>query len=46
MHLTLERLEDPESGEVWWGGMGVGLRTYSWRQVWDEEQSEGRVGGG
>jgi hypothetical protein len=29
MHLTLERLEVPESGEAWWVGMGF---TFSWRQ--------------
>jgi hypothetical protein len=22
MHLTTKSLEDPESGEVWWGGAG------------------------
>jgi hypothetical protein len=48
MHLTLERLEAPGSGGVWWGGdilleMGVGWGE----EVWDEEEhSEGRQGGG
>jgi hypothetical protein len=31
MHLTLERLEDPVTGEVLWGGDG-GMETSSWRQ--------------
>jgi hypothetical protein len=24
MHLTLEKLEAPGTGEVWWGGGGMG----------------------
>jgi hypothetical protein len=31
MHLTLKKLESPGRGEVWWGGVRVGVRTSSWR---------------
>jgi hypothetical protein len=31
MHLTLKRHEAPESGEVWWGGVGgLGKRYEMW----------------
>jgi hypothetical protein len=30
MYLTLERLEAPGGGEVWWGRSGE-VRTFSWR---------------
>ena len=49
MHLTLKRLEAPGSLEVRWDrGWRVG--TSSWRQgsreeVWDVQQSEGRLEG-
>jgi hypothetical protein len=43
MHLTLKRLEDPESGEVWWGG---DILLKAGEVVWDMEQSNGRPGGG
>jgi hypothetical protein len=33
MHLTLKRLEAPESVEVWKGG-NWGVGTSSWRQGW------------
>jgi hypothetical protein len=40
MHLTLKRLEDPESLEVRWGGEWDG------EEGWDVEQLEGERGGG
>ena len=47
MHLTLERLETPGSGEVLWGGnrewghpLGDGEG-----EEWNEEQSEGGLAG-
>jgi hypothetical protein len=49
MHLTLERLGAPGSGEVWWGG-DEGVGTSFWRrggrEVRDGEWSGGRVGRG
>ena len=41
MHLTLKRLEGPQSLDVWWGGWGV-VGTSTWRkeggeEVWDVE---------
>jgi hypothetical protein len=45
MHLTLERLEDPRSGKVWWGWSGDILLDIG-EKVWDVEQPEGRPGGG
>jgi hypothetical protein len=57
MHLTLERLEveGPGSGEVWWDGVGWGRdillemgghRRRRAGEEWNEEQSEGGLGGG
>jgi hypothetical protein len=52
MHLTLKRLEAPGSEEAWQGGGGWGVR---WghplgdgrgEEEWDEELSEGGLGGG
>ena len=40
MHLTLERLEDPGSGEVWWGGC-VKILLEMGEEEWDEELSKG-----
>jgi hypothetical protein len=35
MHLSLKRLKDSGSGEVWWGEGGWGHLTSSWRSgVW------------
>jgi hypothetical protein len=45
MHPTLKRLEDPGSGEIWWGrgrdpfGDGV-------EEVWDVKQSDDGLGQG
>jgi hypothetical protein len=39
MHLTLERLEAPGGGEVWWGrgkGWGQPLGDYG-GEVWDRD---------
>jgi hypothetical protein len=38
MHLTLKRLEAPESGEVWWGGVGRQGRRYGMRNSWRADQ--------
>lgn len=46
MHLTLERLEAPWSGEVWCGEMGLGHPLGGWVEVWDEAQSEHGPGWG
>ena len=52
MHLTLERLEAPGSGEVWWGeGWKMEVEVSSilfWRleRVWGGEQSGDRLGKG
>jgi hypothetical protein len=44
MHLTLERLEAPESGETRTGGVwGILLETDR-DEEWDEELSKGRWG--
>jgi hypothetical protein len=48
MHLTLKRLEAPGSKKVWWGrgrGWWGHLRgdTGLEGEVWDAEQSEGRL---
>jgi hypothetical protein len=46
MHLSLQRLENPESGEVWWGWVGLGdILLETGEEGWDEEQLEGRPGG-
>jgi hypothetical protein len=50
MHRTLKRLEAPGTLEVWWGGWWVVVVTSSSRQkdreeVWDVEQSKGKLGG-
>jgi hypothetical protein len=56
-HLTLERLEAPQSEEDWQSGVGVGVRTSSWRlgdtpgvgcgeEERDEELLKDRIGGG
>jgi hypothetical protein len=47
MHLTLERLGAPGSGEVWLGGCGCGsiLLETGEEKVWDVEQSECGQGG-
>jgi len=47
MHLTLERLEVPGCGEVWWGGGGRGgdILLEMGEGEWDKEQSEGGPGG-
>lgn len=43
MHLLLERLEGPWSGEAWQcGGRGWGAVLETKVGEWDEEQSEGR----
>jgi hypothetical protein len=47
MHLTLKRLEAPESLEVRWGG-GRDIQVemlWDGEEVWDVEQSEGGWGG-
>ena len=48
MHLTLERLEVPGSGEAWQGGVGRGgdILLETGEEEWDEELSEGRPGRG
>lgn len=52
MRLTLMKLEAPGSSKVWWdGGWGLEVGTSSWRrrvgeEVWDVEQSKGRLGRG
>jgi hypothetical protein len=47
MHLTLERLEAPRGGEVWWDGGGGGdILLETGEEGWDEELWEGRPGGG
>jgi hypothetical protein len=48
MHLTLKRLEAPETLEVrWGGGMGAPLEMgWGGEEVWDVEQSEGGWVGG
>ena len=46
MHLTLKRLEAPESLEVRWGCGDIHMETGSGgKEVWDVEQSEGGWGG-
>ena len=45
MHLTLQRLEVPGTGEAWWNGE---VWTSSWKmreEVWDEEEPDGRQEG-
>ena len=42
--LTLEKLEVPESGEVWQDGEGHSLGDRR-EEEWDEELSESRLGG-
>jgi hypothetical protein len=32
MHLTLKRLEDPGSGEVWWGGSRGWRHPHGYRE--------------
>jgi hypothetical protein len=47
MHLTLKRLEAPESLRS--GGVGLGHPhgdRVGWEEVWDVEQMEGGWGGG
>jgi hypothetical protein len=46
MYLTVKRFEAPGSGEVWWGGGRGGDILEMGEGVWDEEQFEGRPGGG
>jgi hypothetical protein len=42
MHLTLERLEDPGSGEVWCGmGRSGDILLETGEEVWNEKQSRG-----
>jgi hypothetical protein len=46
MHLTLKRLEAPNSLEVTWGGVGgILMKTGVGEEVWDVEESEGGPGG-
>jgi hypothetical protein len=45
MHLTLERLEAPGSGELWWGWGGDILLEMGKKEEWDEEHLEGSPGG-
>ena len=47
MHLTLKRLEAPETLEVRWGRGGViHVETGCREEVWHVEQLEGGWGGG
>ena len=45
-HLTLERLEAPGSGEVWWNRVGCGnILLEMWGEVWNGEQLGSGLGG-
>jgi hypothetical protein len=47
MHLTLERLEAPESGEACWSVVGGGdILLELGQEEWNEELLEGEPGGG
>jgi hypothetical protein len=44
MHLTLERLEAPRSGEVWWDGSVGDIFLETGEEEWDEEMLESGPG--
>jgi hypothetical protein len=44
MHLTLEKLEAPGNGEVWWVCGCGDILLETGKEEWDEELLESRMG--